>query len=57
MKIISEALESIGFTVPPESRFTSDKIDKVIGYSYWRESGRFTVDGKKWTLILNAFAS
>ena len=48
MLLISEALEAVGFTVPDSSRRTHDTIDKVIGYSYLKGIGRFTVASDKY---------
>ena len=55
MSLISDALEAVGFTVPEDSRHSSEDIDKVIGYSIWSSLGRFTVDTKKWVIIREAF--
>ena len=48
---MTEALEGAGFTIPTDSQQRDDILEKIIGYTIWRDRGRFTVAINKWVLL------
>ena len=54
MAHMAASLRGIGFKVPEESCQCDFQLDKIIGYTIWRDLGRFTVDTKKWVCIRGA---
>jgi hypothetical protein len=51
MSTFADALQSVGFIVPADSRQTDEVLNKIIGYAIWRKEGRFTVALRKWVLL------